>query len=176
MFQWHTVHCEKYHFLKNSLPMLKTRPYLYIFFQSYLAFTRSTYVCSITALGCAFAWKIPDCALILRIFKAATSYVNHAWNHWNKRVFQCSKCRLQFLTLKEKSEHQTKNHQTFKKPEQLAGLPPGTEVRIRTSAHLGPRGAAPAIESKSHPCHLKKLKGDRYGHKIVQTCCREGSV
>uniref|UniRef100_A0A8D0VVZ9 C2H2-type domain-containing protein n=1 Tax=Sus scrofa TaxID=9823 RepID=A0A8D0VVZ9_PIG len=94
------------------------------------------------------------CLFCLRIFKAATSYVNHAWNHWNKRVFQCSKCRLQFLTLKEKSEHQTKNHQTFKKPEQLAGLPPGTEVRIRTSAHLGPRGAAPAIESKSHPSNL----------------------
>uniref|UniRef100_A0A8C3W9M3 C2H2-type domain-containing protein n=1 Tax=Catagonus wagneri TaxID=51154 RepID=A0A8C3W9M3_9CETA len=90
------------------------------------------------------------CLFCLRIFKAATSYVNHAWNHWNKRVFQCSKCRLQFLTLKEKSEHQTKNHQTFKKPERLAGLPPGTEIRIRTSAPSGPRGAAPTTESKTH--------------------------
>ncbi|XP_057602778.1 zinc finger protein 280A [Hippopotamus amphibius kiboko] len=82
------------------------------------------------------------CLFCLKIFKVATSYVNHAWRHWNKRVFQCSKCRLQFLTLKEKTEHQTKNHQPFKKPELLEGLPPETEVTIRTSVQPGPRQVA----------------------------------
>ena len=62
------------------------------------------------------------CLLCLRIFKLATSFVNHAWRHWNKRVFPCSRCRLQFLNLKEKTEHQTKHHQSFKMPEQLQGI------------------------------------------------------
>nr|XP_058896129.1 zinc finger protein 280A-like [Kogia breviceps] len=85
------------------------------------------------------------CLFCLKIFKVATSYVTHAWRHWNKRVFQCSKCRLQFLTLKEKMEHQTKNHQPFKMPEQLEGLSPETEVKIQTSVQPGPREAASII-------------------------------
>ena len=85
------------------------------------------------------------CLLCLKNFKLATSFVNHAWRHWNKRVFPCSKCRLQFLNLKEKTEHQTKHHQSFKMPEQLRGLPPETEVMIRTSVHLGLRETASII-------------------------------
>uniref|UniRef100_A0A8C2Y2K4 C2H2-type domain-containing protein n=1 Tax=Capra hircus TaxID=9925 RepID=A0A8C2Y2K4_CAPHI len=82
------------------------------------------------------------CLLCLRIFKLATSFVNHARRHWNKRVFPCSKCWLQFLNLKEKAEHQAKHHQSFKTPEQLRGLPPETEVTIRTSVQLGLRETA----------------------------------
>ena len=85
------------------------------------------------------------CLLCLKNFKLATSFVNHTWRHWNKRVFPCSKCRLQFLNLKEKTEHQTKHHQSFKMPEQLRGLPPETEVMIRTSVHLGLRETASII-------------------------------
>ena len=73
----------------------------------------------------------------LEIFKLMTSFVDHAWRHWNKRVFPCSKCWLHCLNLKEKTEHQTKNYQSFKKPEQLQALPPETEVMIRTSVQLG---------------------------------------
>nr|XP_014723380.2 zinc finger protein 280B-like [Equus asinus] len=34
------------------------------------------------------------CPFCLEIFKAAIPYGNHRWRHWNKRVFQCSKCRI----------------------------------------------------------------------------------
>ncbi|XP_003804031.2 zinc finger protein 280A [Otolemur garnettii] len=74
------------------------------------------------------------CPFCLKIFKTAPRYVNHFWSHWNKRVFRCPKCRLQFLTSKEEVEHKTKNHQTFKKPEQIERLPPGTKIIIQTSA------------------------------------------
>ena len=50
-----------------------------------------------------------------------------------KSFHQCSKCRLQFLTCKEKREHKTQCHQMFKKPKQLEGLPPETKVVIQVS-------------------------------------------
>ncbi|XP_016078051.1 PREDICTED: zinc finger protein 280A-like [Miniopterus natalensis] len=77
------------------------------------------------------------CPFCLKIFKAAATYMNHFWGHWKKRVFWCSKCRLQFLTLKEKTKHQTKNHQTFKKPEQLEGLSPETGDIIQILVQSG---------------------------------------
>ncbi|KAB0370516.1 hypothetical protein FD755_018478, partial [Muntiacus reevesi] len=91
------------------------------------------------------------CLFCLKIFKLSTSFIHHAWRHWNKRVSPCSKCRLLFLNLKEKTEHQTKNHQSFKKPEQLRGLPPETEVMIRTSVQLGLREMASVIVRSTDP-------------------------
>ncbi|XP_066111118.1 zinc finger protein 280A [Saccopteryx bilineata] len=91
------------------------------------------------------------CPFCLKIYKTAITYMNHCFRHWNKRVFHCSKCRLQFLTSKEKKEHQTKNHQTFKKPEQLEGLSPETEVIIQVSVQPGSRGGASIIMSNTDP-------------------------
>ncbi|XP_019574974.2 zinc finger protein 280B [Rhinolophus sinicus] len=76
------------------------------------------------------------CLFCLKIFKTATPYECHYRGHWEKSVHQCSKCRLQFLTFKEKMEHKTRCHQMFKKPKQLEGLPPETKVVIQVS--LGP--------------------------------------
>nr|XP_014723385.1 zinc finger protein 280B [Equus asinus]XP_014723386.1 zinc finger protein 280B [Equus asinus]XP_014723387.1 zinc finger protein 280B [Equus asinus] len=76
------------------------------------------------------------CPFCLKIFKTATPYMCHYRGHWEKSVHQCSKCRLQFLTFKEKMEHKTQCHQMFKKPKQLEGLPPDTKVVIQVS--LGP--------------------------------------
>ncbi|XP_073917247.1 zinc finger protein 280B-like isoform X1 [Castor canadensis] len=76
------------------------------------------------------------CPFCLKIFKTATPYMCHYRGHWEKSVHQCCKCRLQFLTFKEKMEHNTQCHQRFKKPKQLEGLPPETEVIIQVS--LGP--------------------------------------
>uniref|UniRef100_A0A671FC58 Zinc finger protein 280D n=1 Tax=Rhinolophus ferrumequinum TaxID=59479 RepID=A0A671FC58_RHIFE len=53
-----------------------------------------------------------------------------------KGIHRCTKCRLQFLTCKEKMDHKTQHHRTFIKPKQLEGLPPGTKVTIRAS--VGP--------------------------------------
>ncbi|XP_066221632.1 zinc finger protein 280B [Saccopteryx leptura] len=79
------------------------------------------------------------CPFCLKIFKTATPYMYHYRGHWEKSVHQCSKCRLQFLTFKEKMEHKTRCHQMFKKPKQLEGLPPETKVVIQVSlGHLQP--------------------------------------
>ncbi|KAM9194433.1 LOW QUALITY PROTEIN: zinc finger protein 280A-like [Dugong dugon] len=91
------------------------------------------------------------CPFCLKIFKTATPYMNHNWRHWNKTILQCSKRRLKFLTSKEKIEHETKNHQTFKKPEQLEGLPPvGGELIIQTSVQ-GSKGTASITVSTTDP-------------------------
>ena len=121
------------------------------------------------------AWKHEQsvCLFCLKIFKLVTSFVNHAWRHWNRRVFPCSKCWLQYLNLKEKTENQTKNHQSFKKPEQLQGLPPETEVMIQSSVQLALRETASIIvrntDSQAPP--RKIAKKIVYEHKIFQTCC-----
>lgn len=45
-----------------------------------------------------------------------------------KGIHRCGKCRLNFLTYKEKVEHRTHVHKTFRKPKALEGLPAGTKV------------------------------------------------
>ncbi|XP_050602118.1 zinc finger protein 280A [Macaca thibetana thibetana] len=91
------------------------------------------------------------CLFCLKLFKTAIPYMNHCWRHSRRRVLRCSKCRLQFLTLKEEIEHKTKNHQTFKKPEQLQGLPRETKVIIQASAQPGSSGVASIIVSDTDP-------------------------
>ncbi|XP_062053663.1 LOW QUALITY PROTEIN: zinc finger protein 280C-like [Lepus europaeus] len=60
-------------------------------------------------------------------------------NQKKKGIQQCTKCRLQFLTCKEKMDHKIE-HRTFIKPRELEGLPPGTKVTIRASfGHLPSR-------------------------------------
>ncbi|XP_052600615.1 zinc finger protein 280B [Peromyscus californicus insignis] len=73
------------------------------------------------------------CPFCLKIFKTGTPYMCHYRGHWERNGHQCSKCRLQFLTFKEKMEHKTRCHQMFKKPKQLEGLPPETKVVIQVS-------------------------------------------
>lgn len=73
------------------------------------------------------------CPFCLKIFKTGTPYMCHYRGHWERSVHQCSRCRLQFLTFKEKMEHKTQCHQMFKKPKQLEGLPPETKVVIQVS-------------------------------------------
>ncbi|EHB05217.1 Zinc finger protein 280D [Heterocephalus glaber] len=60
-----------------------------------------------------------------------------------KGIHRCTKCRLQFLTCKEKLDHKTQHHRTFVKPKQLEGLPPGTKVTIRASVAPLQSGSSP---------------------------------
>ncbi|XP_055986739.1 zinc finger protein 280D isoform X2 [Sorex fumeus] len=76
------------------------------------------------------------CPFCLKVIKIATPYMHHYMKHQKKGVHRCTKCRLQFLTCKEKMDHKTQHHRTFVKPKQLEGLPPGTKVTIRAS--VGP--------------------------------------
>ncbi|XP_069838526.1 zinc finger protein 280D [Dendropsophus ebraccatus] len=73
------------------------------------------------------------CPFCLKVIRSGTPYMQHYIKHQNKGVYRCTKCRLQFLTCKEKMDHKTQHHRTFRKPKQLEGLPPGTKVTIRAS-------------------------------------------
>ncbi|GAB1302758.1 Zinc finger protein 280C [Apodemus speciosus] len=72
------------------------------------------------------------CPFCLKVSRMATPYMNHYMRHQKKGIYRCPKCRLQFLTSKEKTEHKLE-HRTFIKPKELEGLPPGSKVTIRAS-------------------------------------------
>ncbi|KAM6143736.1 zinc finger protein 280C [Erethizon dorsatum] len=89
------------------------------------------------------------CPFCLKVNRMATPYMNHYMKHQKKGIHRCSKCRLQFLTCKEKTDHKTQ-HRTFIKPKELEGLPPGTKVTIRAS--FGPpQSKPPSSPSSSAP-------------------------
>ncbi|XP_055076942.1 zinc finger protein 280D isoform X3 [Periophthalmus magnuspinnatus] len=73
------------------------------------------------------------CPFCLKVVKSGHIYMQHYMKHQKKGIFRCGKCRLNFLSFKEKVEHRTQVHKTFRKPEALEGLPPGTKVTIRAS-------------------------------------------
>ncbi|XP_036299279.1 zinc finger protein 280C isoform X2 [Pipistrellus kuhlii] len=83
------------------------------------------------------------CPFCLKVSRMATPYMNHYMKHQKKGVHRCTKCRLQFLTSKEKLDHKTQ-HRTFIKPKELEGLPPGSKVTIRASfgSHSKPSTAS----------------------------------
>ncbi|XP_034536368.1 zinc finger protein 280C [Notolabrus celidotus] len=73
------------------------------------------------------------CPFCLKVLKSGHVYMQHYMKHQRKGIHRCGKCRLNFLTLKEKVEHRANVHKTFRKPKALEGLPPGTKVTIRAS-------------------------------------------
>nr|XP_056721996.1 zinc finger protein 280D [Euleptes europaea] len=82
------------------------------------------------------------CPFCLKVIKIGAPYMHHYMRHQKKGVHRCTKCRLQFLTCKEKMDHKSQHHRTFRKPPQLEGLPPGTKVTIRASLGSIPPGSA----------------------------------
>ncbi|XP_070760562.1 zinc finger protein 280C-like [Enoplosus armatus] len=73
------------------------------------------------------------CPFCLKVLRSSHIYMQHYMKHQKKGIHRCGKCRLNFLTYKEKVEHRTHVHKTFRKPKALEGLPPGTKVTIRAS-------------------------------------------
>lgn len=81
------------------------------------------------------------CPFCLKVLRTSHIYMQHYMKHQKKKIHRCGKCRLNFLTYKEKVEHRTHVHKTFRKPKALEGLPPGTKVTIRASL----TGKSPAL-------------------------------
>uniref|UniRef100_A0A1A8L6W2 Zinc finger protein 280D n=2 Tax=Nothobranchius pienaari TaxID=704102 RepID=A0A1A8L6W2_9TELE len=73
------------------------------------------------------------CPFCLKIARSSHVYMQHYMKHQRKGIYRCGKCRLNFLTYKEKIDHRTHGHKTYRRPEALEGLPPGTKVTIRAS-------------------------------------------
>ncbi|KAL1775564.1 zinc finger protein 280D isoform X1 [Sigmodon hispidus] len=96
------------------------------------------------------------CPFCLKVIKIATPYMHHYMKHQKKGIHHCTKCRLQFLTCKEKMDHKAQHHRTFVKPKQLEGLPPGTKVTIRASVGPLPSGSSstPSISASTSTLQL----------------------
>ncbi|XP_073337747.1 pogo transposable element with ZNF domain isoform X1 [Pagrus major] len=72
------------------------------------------------------------CQYCLRVLRSNTCYQQHFARHQKKNVFSCDKCRLHFLYIRERTEHNLLHHRTHVRPPQLTGLKPGTKVTVRT--------------------------------------------
>lgn len=68
----------------------------------------------------------------MRLFSKENNFniISNDFYKQNKGIYRCPKCRLQFLTCKEKTDHKLE-HRTFIKPKGLEGLPVGTKVSIK---------------------------------------------
>ncbi|GAA6078183.1 zinc finger protein 280C isoform X1 [Tachysurus ichikawai] len=89
------------------------------------------------------------CPFCLKVLRSAHMYMQHYMKHQKKGIQRCGKCRLNFLTYKEKVEHKALHHRTYKKPKSLEGLPPGTKVTIRAS-FSGGSTMCPSTPGKSY--------------------------
>lgn len=67
-------------------------------------------------------------------------------------MFSCSKCRLHFLFVRERVEHQRLHHGTHVKPPQLSRLKPGTKV-----GPPGPSSQSGTYSAQAPPTQLPVL-------------------
>ncbi|XP_028297971.1 pogo transposable element with ZNF domain [Gouania willdenowi] len=81
------------------------------------------------------------CVFCLRITKNLLNYTHHLLRHQVNQASHCNRCRLQFVCLKDKMQHKQENHQSFRRPAQLEGLPPGSKVTIRTYGKVRAAGS-----------------------------------
>uniref|UniRef100_A0A1A8BL65 Pogo transposable element with ZNF domain b n=1 Tax=Nothobranchius kadleci TaxID=1051664 RepID=A0A1A8BL65_NOTKA len=85
------------------------------------------------------------CVFCLKVTRNSVSYQQHLLKHKISQGFHCNRCRLQFVSLKEKLHHKLESHRSFRKPAQLEGLPPGSKVTIRTYGKAMPSMTSPTI-------------------------------
>ncbi|XP_062379900.1 zinc finger protein 280D [Sardina pilchardus] len=85
------------------------------------------------------------CPFCLKVLRSGHMFMQHYMRHQKKGIHRCGKCRLNFLTYKEKVEHKTHFHRTYRKPRTLEGLPPGTKVTIRASLSGGSPSSSSAL-------------------------------
>uniref|UniRef100_A0A7N6FCD6 C2H2-type domain-containing protein n=1 Tax=Anabas testudineus TaxID=64144 RepID=A0A7N6FCD6_ANATE len=76
------------------------------------------------------------CQYCLRVLRSNTCYQQHFARHQKKHVFGCDKCRLHFLYVKERVEHNALHHRTHIRPPQLTGLKPGTKVHLTSGVEI----------------------------------------
>lgn len=101
------------------------------------------------------------CPFCLKVLRTSHIYMQHYMKHQKKGIHRCGKCRLNFLTYKEKLEHRTHVHKTFRKPKALEGLPPGTKVTIRASL----TGKAPVIATSTDRCSYVTSPETNFDHQ-----------
>ncbi|XP_059371233.1 zinc finger protein 280C-like isoform X2 [Carassius carassius] len=98
------------------------------------------------------------CPFCLKVLRSGHMYMQHYMRHQKKGIQRCGKCRLNFLTYKEKVEHKTHFHRTYRKPRNLDGLPPGTKVTIRASVSGAPMSSEASSKSYIIPTSPEMTK------------------
>ncbi|XP_016350697.1 zinc finger protein 280C-like isoform X2 [Sinocyclocheilus anshuiensis] len=98
------------------------------------------------------------CPFCLKVLRSGHMYMQHYMRHQKKRIQRCGKCRLNFLTYKEKVEHKTHFHRTYRKPRKLEGLPPGTKVTVRASVSGAPMSSEASSKSYIIPTSPETTK------------------
>ncbi|XP_008575005.1 PREDICTED: zinc finger protein 280C [Galeopterus variegatus] len=116
------------------------------------------------------------CPFCLKVSRMATPYMNHYMKHQNKGIHRCTKCRLQFLTFKEKVDH-SMQHRTFIKPKELEGLPPGTKVTIRASlgslqspSSSSPSSCSPGTSLQVSPPNSRNTTAKNFTKSSASKC------
>nr|XP_684543.3 zinc finger protein 280C isoform X2 [Danio rerio] len=98
------------------------------------------------------------CPFCLKVLRSGHMYMQHYMRHQKKGIQRCGKCRLNFLTYKEKVEHKIHFHRTYRKPRNLEGLPPGTKVTIRASISGAPMSTESSSKSYIIPTSPESTK------------------
>ncbi|CAB1339398.1 unnamed protein product [Coregonus sp. 'balchen'] len=116
------------------------------------------------------------CPFCLKVLKSGHVYMQHYMKHQKKGINRCGKCRLNFLTYKERVDHKTQHHKTFQKPKALEGLPPGTKVTIRASL-TGPSPSSARAADKSSVSVIPEVSGKKAANVKAQssTSATQGS-
>ncbi|XP_043934904.1 zinc finger protein 280D isoform X3 [Protopterus annectens] len=117
------------------------------------------------------------CPFCLKVIKSGTPFMQHYMRHQKKGIYRCTKCRLQFLTCKEKMDHKTQHHRTFRKPKQLEGLPPGTKVTIRASVGpFQPGSPSPSSSSTASTSALQLSSNNRNTNTKVNSSTNKAAT
>lgn len=102
------------------------------------------------------------CPFCLKVLRSGHVYMQHYMKHQRKGIHRCGKCRLNFLTYKERVDHKLHFHKTFRKPTALEGLPAGTKVTVRASLS-GPTPTSPGTPSKSIVNIVPDVQATKHG-------------
>uniref|UniRef100_A0A3P9KPB7 Pogo transposable element derived with ZNF domain a n=1 Tax=Oryzias latipes TaxID=8090 RepID=A0A3P9KPB7_ORYLA len=94
------------------------------------------------------------CQFCLRVLRSNICYQQHFARHQRKHKLSCDKCRLHFLYVKERVEHNALCHKTHIKPPQLCGLKPGTKVTVRMYAMVGGPKSQNGVLKSITPCKV----------------------
>ncbi|XP_047190885.1 uncharacterized protein pogzb isoform X2 [Scophthalmus maximus] len=101
------------------------------------------------------------CVFCLKVTRNPVSYQQHLLRHQVNQAFHCNRCRLQFVFLKDKTQHKLENHRSVRRPARLEGLPTGSKVTIRTYGKLRPQMTSAGCRllqtpsSLVQPIHIK---------------------
>ncbi|XP_061839006.1 pogo transposable element with ZNF domain isoform X3 [Nerophis lumbriciformis] len=106
------------------------------------------------------------CVFCLKVTRNVANYQQHVLRHKVSQAFHCNRCRLQFVFLKDKTQHKLEDHHSVRRPAKLEGLPLGSKVTIRMYSKKRPpmswvRGAAQLLQNPSSLIQPIRIKTEQ---------------